>query len=345
MKINFVSYSNIQMASFRYRTLIPARSLTGMGHKVGIIREEDSMTPGIYIFSKHFNPKVESDLVDRLQDPGFVAANVTSARAGETDPNIIVYDVCDNHFDKPIMDGVDSPDGYYKHMCEKADMVVAATETLAGVVKAHTGLDAHVIPDSYEFPEHRPRFNWEQWTGINLLWFGHPVNLKQLQRVWNELEGHNIMVITGGDVKLEVDGKPFPIIPWSLDSMLWGFSQCDLTIIPCDEESRCKGANRMIESIRQGVFVVAEPMPAYEEFKEWMYIGNIKEGLRWVKENKQSLQKRIEDAQDYVRKKFAPEVIAEQWQSSLQRITAEKSAKTGTSCLPRKKESALAGKA
>ena len=39
MKINFVSYSNIQMASFRYRTLIPARSLTGMGHKVGIIRE------------------------------------------------------------------------------------------------------------------------------------------------------------------------------------------------------------------------------------------------------------------------------------------------------------------
>ena len=101
----------------------------------------------------------------------------------------------------------------------------------------------------------------------------------------------------------------------------------------------------MIESIRQGVFVVAEPMPAYEEFKEWMYIGNIKEGLRWVKENKQSLQKRIEDAQDYVRKKFAPEVIAEQWQSSLQRITAEKSAKTGTSCLPRKKESALAGKA
>jgi hypothetical protein len=44
-----------------------------------------------------------------------------------------------------------------------------------------------------------------------------------------------------------------------------------------------KSANRAIEAIRQGCFVVAEPHPALEGFP--IYIGNIKHAIRQRKPN------------------------------------------------------------
>ena len=122
------------------------------------------------------------------------------------------------------------------------------------------------------------------------------------------------MIITKEGVQLEVDGKPFPIVPYSIDSLLWGFAQCDITIIPNAGSNSAKGANRMIESIRQGVFVVAEPMPAYEEFRDWMYIGEIKEGIEWCRQNKAELQGRIQKAQEYIVKEYNPTKTGERWQ-------------------------------
>lgn len=311
--IRFVSYSGLSMASHRYRTLMPAQLLDNMGYDVKICKADDEARAGVYIFSKHFSPKEEYQFAKKLKDPNFVAGNVTSLIAGEEPSgNVIVFDICDNHFDNPSLAE------YYKGMIDLADIVVASTPKMAEEVEANytflgSGKSIMVIPDSYEFPEREPRFNWEQREVENLLWYGHPTNIKHLQRVWNDVGGHNLMIITKEGVQLDVDGKPFPIVPYSIDSLLWGFAQCDVTIIPNEGAKSVKGANRLIESVRQGIFVVAEPMPAYDEFKEWMYIGDIKEGLEWCKQNKAEMQGRIKEAQKYISKKYSPTVIAGQW--------------------------------
>lgn len=317
--VRFVSYSSTRMASYRYRTAIPAEGLHELGYDCKIIRADGEAPKGVYIFSKHFNPKEEYMFAKKLKDPNFEASNLTSVVAGEDKGrNAIIFDVCDNHFDGEIGE-------YYKQMIGLSDYVVAATDRMKKVVAHHCpDADITVIKDSYEFSERNPRYNWEQKEIENLLWFGHPTNIKHLQKVWNDLGGHNIMLITEEGVSLEVDGKPFPIVPWSMDSMLWGFAQSDVVVLPNEGEKSCKGANRIIESIRQGVFVIAEPCPAYEEFKEWMYIGNIKEGLEWCNSNKGELQGRILKAQDYIRGKYVPRAKVEQWQNLIQRASKDR---------------------
>lgn len=316
--VRFVSYSGMTQASFRYRTLIPAQGLEDMGYDAKIAKADSEIKKGVYIFSKHFNPKEEFALAKKLKDPEFVVANVTHAIAGEDEgENRIIFDICDNHFDKPELSN------YYRMMIDLADAISVGTEKMKEVVlskcpKEVRGKDVVVIEDPYEFPEREPRFNWEQREVENLLWYGHPTNIKHLQRVWNDIGDNNLMIITQDGVKLDVDGVPFPVVPYSIDTLLWGFAQCDVVILPNDGVNSAKGANRAIEAIRQGIFVVAEPCPAYDQFKEWMFIGNIKEGLEWCKSNKGELQDRIRKAQEYIRGKYSPIRIAEQWSKLLE---------------------------
>ena len=311
--VRFVSYSGMSMASH--------------GYDAKICKADSEIKPGVYIFSKHFNPKEEYNLLKKLQDPEFVIGNVTHTIAGEEDAgSVIIFDICDNHF------GNSELANYYKTMIGKADIVVAATGKMADIVKKECREELGekpivVISDPYEFPEKEPRFNWQQQEVENLLWYGHPTNIKHLQRIWNDIGDHNLMIITQAGTKLDVDGVPFPVVPYSIDSLLWGFSQCDVVIIPNDGMDSAKGANRIIEAIRQGIFVVAEPCPAYQEFDKFMYIGNIKEGLKWCKANKGEIQGRIQKAQDHIREKYAPKQITEQWSKLIKEAVEIKSSR------------------
>jgi hypothetical protein len=100
-----------------------------------------------------------------------------------------------------------------------------------------------------------------------------------------------------------------------MNSMRKGLEECDLVIIPQEDtqQNRCKGANRMVESIRSGRFVVANEMPAYQQFREWMWLGDIREGLEWVKNHEMEIAERIRAAQEYVRTTFSPKITGEQW--------------------------------
>ena len=103
--VRFVSYSGMSMASFRYRTLIPVQGLESLGYDAKICKADSEIKPGVYIFSKHFNPKEEYNLLKKLQDPEFVIGNVTHTIAGEEDAgSVIIFDICDNHFGKLLQD-------------------------------------------------------------------------------------------------------------------------------------------------------------------------------------------------------------------------------------------------
>jgi len=201
----------------------------------------------------------------------------------------VVVDFCDDHFDWL----------HYQEALRLADAVTCSTTEMARRIK-DLGHDATVIPDPYEYPEMPPHCN-----GVNLLWYGHHVNRDSLQRILPDLEGYPLRVVSN------FDGA----IPWSKETMLEEFARADIVVIPAT--AHYKSANRAIEAIRQGCYVVAEPHPALEGFP--IYIGNIKEGIEWTKQ--QNMNELISKAQRFVTEEFSPQILIDKWKIATKRHT------------------------
>ena len=201
----------------------------------------------------------------------------------------VVVDFCDDHFDWL----------HYQEALRLADAVTCSTTEMAKRIK-ELGRDATVISDPYEYPEMPPHCN-----GVNLLWFGHHVNRESLQRILPDLQGYPLRVVSN------FDGA----IPWSKETMLEEFARADIVVIPAT--APYKSANRAIEAIRQGCYVVAEPHPALEGFP--IYIGNIKEGIEWTKQ--QNMNELVSKAQKFVTAEFSPQTLIDKWKSATKRPT------------------------
>ena len=211
----------------------------------------------------------------------------------------VVVDFCDDHFDWV----------HYKEALRLADAVTCPTEAMAQIIKKH-GRDAMVIADPYEYPEAKPHYN-----GVNLLWYGHGVNKKSLERIMPDLEGYPLRVVSnfGGT------------IPWSHETMLEEFARADIVIIPKTEEY--KSPNRAIEAIRQGCFVVAEPQSSLKNFPIWL--GDIKEGIEWTKQ--QNVNELISKAQKFVTELYTPKILIDKWKTlTALRTTLDAEKRNGT---------------
>lgn len=201
----------------------------------------------------------------------------------------VIVDFCDDHFDWM----------HYQEALRLADLVTCPTEKMAEIIKGH-GREAVVIPDPYEYPELLPHCD-----GTNLLWYGHAVNRASLQRILPDLDGYPLRVVSnfGGT------------IPWSPETMLREFVTADMVVIPKTDEY--KSCNRAIEATRQGCFVVAEPHPSLNHFPG-IWVGGIKEGIEWARQNPQAARQWTQSAQEYVKARFSPQTVASAWRSVIQ---------------------------
>jgi glycosyltransferase involved in cell wall biosynthesis len=95
------------------------------------------------------------------------------------------------------------------------------------------------------------------------------------------------------------------------------FDEAGLVIIPTGRR-QTKSANRAVEAIRRGLFVVAEPLPAYSDLGIW--IGDIAQGIEWALSHKEEAMERVRISQEYVEKTFSPRRIAEQWLALLESL-------------------------
>ena len=207
----------------------------------------------------------------------------------------VIVDFCDDHFDRM----------HYRHMLRLADEVTCSTDEMAKRIKG-LGRDAVVIADPYEFDEVAPHC-----AGDNLLWFGHGLNMPSLDRIRPQLQGYPLRVVSNTP----------DTIAWSMETMVEEFAKADIVILPASE--KYKSANRAIEAIRQGCFVVAEPHPALEGFDRpygdlGIWIGDIKEGIEWARQNQSEANQRTKLAQDYVSQTFAPRTLAFAWSRVIQ---------------------------
>jgi hypothetical protein len=101
-------------------------------------------------------------------------------------------------------------------------------------------------------------------------------------------------------------------IPWSLDTLRKELLRADIVVVPATE--KWKSANRVIESVVMGCFVVAERHPAFDTIPG-IWHGNIKDGVHWAIKNQEEANQWTREAQSYSLKFHGPSLIGSVWKT------------------------------
>lgn len=202
--------------------------------------------------------------------------------------SLAVYDICDDHFHDSLMQ-------YYYIHARSADLVTCNSETMKDIIYRETARDAIVIPDPYE-SEEKPA-----GIGEGALWFGHESNLVDLEPYLDL----NPKILTGEN--------------WSREKQDLMLSECAYVLIPTGK-SMAKSANRLIDAVRNGRFVIAGELPAHDEFNKFMWIGDIRAGVEWFNLHQKEAIERITECQRYIEKKYSPESISKLWFNTLEKL-------------------------
>ena len=98
--------------------------------------------------------------------------------------------------------------------------------------------------------------------------------------------------------------------------------QQDVCIIPIDFNnfSICKTSNRLVAALRQGVAVVADKIPSYEEFGEFVLFADWENSLRSYATNQALQAQHINQGVDYIAGKYTEQRVIEQWSQAFRQV-------------------------
>jgi hypothetical protein len=236
-----------------------------------------------------------------------------------------IYDLCDNKFEEKAE---------YEPCCQLADLVSVNSVNMGISTKHFTGKDSIVMPDPYERPKLSPKF--APGADINLLWFGSQSSYKFLpiQEVWARLESEiknycYTMISTKTDrvltkfkkrmAKGSVTGINFDRLDmrewsWELQGQL--LEQTDIVLMPVLTENPrtdTKSANRLIDSLISGRFVITTPLHSYLEFAPYTWQGDYIEGIQWARANPEQVLDMIAQGQKHVEENYSAQVLSKRF--------------------------------
>jgi hypothetical protein len=215
------------------------------------------------------------------------------AKQIKADGKTLVVDFCDDHFNHPAIGGL------YREFAALADHCVAPTPVMASRIPHKS---VAVIPDPYEFAEISPHAD-----GDKLLWFGHNAGIRALDPYARH---PNLTIVTGPKVK---EGH----VLYSQDSLVNEMVKANQAIFPTMKGHEYKSANRVINALRMGLYPICDDHPAYDEFKKMVWASDVRTGLQWATEFRRELNGLVRVGQDYIRDRYSPQTIGEQWASFL----------------------------
>ena len=250
--------------------------------------------------AKHLGAKLNDGLADVVVFSKPVPADLDIARMARNDGCKLVVDFCDDHFQHEVLGPI------YVEMANLANRITCPTVGMRERIRNSTGMDAAVIPDPYEMPLLEPHAN-----GENTLWFGHQRNIGEIVPWFKRIDMGKFNAVTGQNNVLT------GYTPWSVENMQSALAEANTVILPSKDQ--CKSANRLINAIRSGCFVVAKDVPAHKEFREFVWVGKMETGLRWFKVFQADLNDRVKAGQAYI-EKYSPERIGDQWKTLMATI-------------------------
>jgi len=307
IKIRFYSdaYKSTR-ASHRLRGDVTCQALLEQGYDAKILTEWSEVDANTTVI---FLKGSQTSSIQRARDLG--------ART--------IYDLCDNKFEEKAE---------YEPCCQLADLVSVNSVNMGISTKHFTGKDSIVMPDPYERPKLSPKF--APGADINLLWFGSQSSYKFLpiQEVWARLESEiknycYTMISTKTDrvltkfkkrmAKGSVTGINFDRLDmrewsWELQGQL--LEQTDIVLMPVLTENPrtdTKSANRLIDSLISGRFVITTPLHSYLEFAPYTWQGDYIEGIQWAQANPEQVLDMITQGQKHVEENYSARVLSEKF--------------------------------
>lgn len=307
-----------ELASARYRVVIPAQQLVRLGHQVQAVSIPEGAMPAsvrdapvdVLVLSKSFN-----------------TANEELARAMKARGVKVVADYCDDHFDHPKL----GP--HFHALARIADVVTASTGAMADAIRRKASREAIVITDPVEGPRGTPAFA-PRLPALRIVWFGNPNNLGGVEAGTGELRSLARRIA----VRFTLVTTPLPevhalaadiakaanvevrLVPWSVEATWRAIREADLVWIPVadSEQKAVKSANRLLESIWGGRLVVADAIPAYEPFADLLPVGKgLEAGVLRCLADPEGTEKALREAQRRVARRHSPFECGRQWAAAL----------------------------
>ena len=313
MKIRFTSSKyRTKRASHRLRGEVTCRALVDQGYDAKILtdwNEVDANT--IVIFLKLSQP----DSIQRAKDLGAKT----------------IYDLCDNKFEEKEE---------YEPCCQLADLISVNSVNMEISVKHHTGRDSIVMPDPYERPKLTPKFDPSK--ELKLLWFGSQSSFKffPIVECWQRLEKEIVdykftMVsaktdrvlskMTQRQNKGQISGINFSKLDmqeWTWEHQGKLLTECDIVLMPVQTDNPrtdTKSANRLIDSLISGKFVITTALASYEEFAPYTWQGDYIEGIKWALKNPAEVKERIRLGQEYTEQNYSARILSKKFIDEVRR--------------------------
>jgi hypothetical protein len=256
-----------------------------------------------------------------------------------------VFSIADDHFDDPQFRG------FYEDALRSCFAVTTVSLQLAQTLARLTARPIRVAPEPYEgvrgapqaYAARRPPrlFGWlarriglpEDLWRLRLLWFGYPMNLPALLELLpalEELSRRQPLLLTcvtspvAEMASLLTPARTLPtsairarFVPWTPLVMDTEFAAADVVLIPSayrNPAKQAKSPNRLVAGLHAGRFVVAHPLPAYEPYAKFAWVGeDLRAGLEWAISHPREVVERIAAGQAYIDEKHSPETVARFW--------------------------------
>jgi len=312
------------LASLRYRALIPMQGLIASGHDASVVGLDRDCADDVraqiadadrVVFIKNYTDPVCAETVLEEQRPRGVPT---------------WFDLTDDRFAGEASE-------HLHRMTMLADHVVTVSATLQNIIRQYTRKESAVVGDPYEGPRGAPKWS-PDGARVKVLWFGYGSNLPALMKALPDLADAgrrfpmDLRIVTAGAQGIEAYCEKFnrrsgaaltlKYVPWSSAETWDSLAVTDLVLIPAmlDEQwTLAKSANRLVEALWAGRFVIAHPIPSYREFDDCAWLGaDLAEGIAWVMHNQESIAGRIRAAQDRIAAAYSPDRIAAQWEQILE---------------------------
>lgn len=288
-------------ASHRIRALRPVEGLKSLGVDADIINHKsiDKLSKDdIVIFTKDTDPARMLE----LKQQGY----------------LVGFDICDNKFEEDARN--------YDIYCREADFITCNTEFQQKEIKAKKGRDSYIYIDPIERPiEPHVRGNCEP---VELIWYGGSASLKYvgfgdiLPYLNHSGINYRLTIITNDADKKVAHLPEFGNVVW----YDWTYElheelvrKSDIVFIPMtvgkahmSRRTMTKSPNRVFDGIAQGKWVIASPVPSYNQVRKFAWLDDYLEGIRFYLENPDTVAEKIYKGQEWLKVNATPEVAAQQ---------------------------------
>jgi len=274
------------------RCEIPSRIINEESINQAVVLPEANSNYDINIFSKHFKPQEMFGEVQQCLDRG----------------STVVFDICDNHFNRDAKE-------VYLYICKQAHVITCNTEQMKKAIKENTGRDAFVVSDPITFPKGNIRVNRNK--NPKILWFGHASNISP---VFNQK--YKLTCISNFQPTKEEE-EQFPHIrfaPWGLGIVENEIKNFDIVVLPTAGLRHwisTKSPNRAVDSLFSGKFVITDNEQIFGELKDYIWIGDMKEGLKYYLDNPTEVYNKLIEGQQFVADRYNHKEIFNQWKIPL----------------------------